>query len=135
MQTQRNPYAGQAVTTASPARLVLMMFERVIQSIQQVRDAKRRGPDGNVELNRELQRIQDIVTELQVSLDFQRGQPIAGQLASLYEYVQGRVVEANIAKDPSFLDDVEKIFVELRDGWDRGVIRGLAASQPLGQTA
>lgn len=130
-----NPYAGQAVQTASPARLVLMLFERVLQSIQQVRAAAAAGPGQLVVLNRELQRIQDIVTELRVTLDMERGQPIAGRLAALYEYVQSLVVEANIAKDPSKLDDVEQIFEQLRDAWDHGVVRGLAVATPIGQPA
>ncbi len=126
--TRANPYMGQAVSTASPERLVYMLFERCVVSLTQVRDQ----PTNAELVNRELQRVQDITTELQVALDFERGQPIAGLLASLYDYVQRRIIEANVKKDVSILSDVEQIFVELRDGWHDGVISTHVAQQAAG---
>jgi flagellar secretion chaperone FliS len=115
--TAANPYQGSAVATATPAQLILMLFDGALTAIGRVRRA---GSIGDVTtVNRELQRVQDIVAELEVSLDLERGHPIAGNLARLYEFCQHRLLDANLRKDLSLLDEVETVIQELRDGWDR----------------
>lgn len=119
-RTQHDPYRSSAVETATPAQLVLMLFDGVLMSIERVRVAAERGADGIAIVNRELQRAQDIVTELQVTLDFDNGEPVAGNLAALYEYCQHVLTRANISKDVAELGAVSEVFRGLRDGWQAG---------------
>jgi flagellar secretion chaperone FliS len=106
-------YQQGAVTTASPAQLVLMCYDGVLAAITRTRQAA--GDIGT--MNRELQRAQDILTELQVTLDFERGGTIAANLSSLYTYALEQLLEANLTKDLAPLDVVTEIVSDLRGAW------------------
>lgn len=114
-------YRTQAVTTAGPAQLVLMLFDRAIVAVRRVRDAEV-APErlGALEvMNAELQRAQDIVSELQATLDFDRGGDIAVNLDRLYTFCLGELISANIEKDASRLAPVEDVLADLRQAWDQ----------------
>ena len=66
-------------------------------------------------------KAQDIVTELMVSLDFDKGGQIAKNLFGLYLYMNRRLIEANIQKDTGILDEVKKLLTELRAAWIDGL--------------
>ena len=110
-----NPYRTNSVETAGPAQLVLMLFDRALVGILRARQAS--GPGALETVNHELMRAQDILTELLVTLDHERGGEIAGNLRSLYAFCIERLVEANVRKDMEILDDVERILRPIRDSW------------------
>ncbi len=62
-------------------------------------------------------RVQDIVLELSVSLDRERGGEISDNLASLYSYVYTRLVEADMNRDVPRIHEALNILRELREGW------------------
>lgn len=117
--TTRSVYQSEAVTTAGPAQLVLMLYDGALSSVRQaalVLD----GAGGGERLeraHRELARAQDIVTELSVTLDRAQGGAIAEGLASLYDFCLDRLVTANLRKDPEGLGAVESVLAQLRDAW------------------
>jgi flagellar secretion chaperone FliS len=116
-----NPYQQQAAETASPAKLVLMLYDGVLTAIERVRYA---GPRGENEIvNRELQRAQDIITELTVTLDRDRGGAVAANLAALYDFCMDRLITANVRKDIAVLEEVEPVVRGLRDAWDEACCR------------
>ena len=120
MQTHRQHYARQSVETASPAQLVLMLYDRALRALRQARQA---SLPGDTELvNRELLRAQAIVTELQLALDFERGAPIAGQLSRLYDYCMSRLIDANVRKDLAVVDDVVPVIAGLREAWAQACV-------------
>lgn len=107
-------YQSQAVETAGPAQLVLMLFDGALAAVTRARLS-----GGAIEtINRELQKAQAIVTELRVTLDLSRGGVIAANLASLYDYCLELLVTANMSKDLDGLDPVELILRDLRDSWE-----------------
>jgi flagellar protein FliS len=62
-------------------------------------------------------KAQDIISELMVSLDFEKGGEIAKNLFSLYLYANRQLFEANIKKDMRLLAEVKRILSELRGAW------------------
>ncbi len=62
-------------------------------------------------------KAQDIVTELMVSLDFEKGGDIARNLLGLYLFFNRQLLEANVRKDSTMLKDVRKLLLELKDAW------------------
>ena len=68
-------------------------------------------------VSKHLLKAQDVVTELMVSLDFERGGEIARNLFSIYIFVNRELMEANVKKQLDPLQSVEGLFVELRDTW------------------
>ena len=120
-----NPYQTQAVETAGPAKLVLMLYDRALLAITRSRAAN--GPTAIQTVNTELLRAQDILTELLVTLDHDRGGDVASNLASLYEFCLERLALANVRKDMTLLDGVEPVLQGIRDAWEQSCC-GVAAA-------
>jgi flagellar secretion chaperone FliS len=113
-------YLAQSVTTASPAQLVLMLFDGALARIASAEKALRGGTTTEcIAAFRDLTRAQAIVTELQVSLDKTRGGEIATNLESLYLYCLEQMRKAATTKDAEPLLIVRKVLGELRDAWQQ----------------
>ena len=117
-------YRQQSIETASPAKLVSMLFHG---AVQRVVAAEQQLVAGELEAaNETLQRAQAIVLELHGSLDHERGGQVATNLSSLYVFCLDRLVAANSTKDPTLLPAVRSILADLVDAWDQ-----MAAAQPV----
>lgn len=114
----RTAYQSQATTTASPAQLVLMLYDGALTQIARARHALGEGADHGA-AHDALTRAQAIVTELSITLDHEQGGEVAANLASLYEYCTHQMIEANIAKSPEGLEDASNVLLGLRDAWER----------------
>ncbi len=113
-----NRYQSDAIATAGPAQLVLMLFDGALTSLLRARTALgEAGTEMREVSHKELQRCQDIVWELRMSLDRERGGAIAANLGSLYDYCLTQLVQANVTKDASPLDIVEEVLGDLRGAW------------------
>ena len=60
-----------------------------------------------------------MVTELTVSLDFEKGGDIARNLNNIYFYFNQQLLDANIRKKPEILKPVRKLMAELRNAWQQ----------------
>jgi flagellar protein FliS len=107
-------YRQTAVETASPERLIIMLYDGAVKFINQ---AKISMNEGNIEeTNKALFKTQDIISELMIGLNMEAGE-IAQNLYNLYDYFQRRLVEANTKKDAGILDEVLGHLMELRETW------------------
>lgn len=88
-------YVDNAVATASPARLLVMLLERLVLDVERALAAQR-GEDWAA-AHQHLVHAQDIVIELASSLDVDR-MPGGVELAALYEYLRNRLVIANVRR-------------------------------------
>jgi flagellar protein FliS len=70
-------------------------------------------------VNNSVLRAQDMVTELMVSLDFDKGGDIAQSLFSLYMFFNRQMMEANMQKDVKPLKTVRGQLADLREAWDQ----------------
>ena len=97
-----NAYKKASVKTASQAELVVLLYEGAVKRL--VSASSKFGPDGklpvaNIEsFSADVLRAQEIITELQVSLDMEKGGEIARNLMSLYLYFNDQLRNANISK-------------------------------------
>ena len=118
------------IEDASPHRLIAMLLDGALARLSHAKGLIGRGEIA--EKGRVLSQAIDIVGELNGSLDHARGPEIAGRLASLYDYMSRRLLQANSANDIAAIDEVAGLFREIRDGWnavdpDSSSIRALAA--------
>jgi len=109
-------YLETAVETASPARLIVMLYDGAIRFINEAHSAMRQR-DYETQ-NNKLQRAQKILAELISSLDFEKGGEIAENLFRLYTYMYNQLVEANIQDAPERLEHVIDLLSDLREAWD-----------------
>ena len=139
--TASNPYAkaagrygGDAVTTASPARLLVMLFDRLVLDLARAEHAIAAGEREG--WNTQLQHAQDILAELLSSLDQDAWEGGPG-LAGLYSWMIAELTRANIAADAAKVAACRDMADQLRDAWTQaaaslaqtptsGVLTGLA---------
>ena|SRR5437764_6744582 len=109
-----NRYLAEKVNTATPAELIGMLYDAGVVAMQAAKAAvEGRHID---DAHRHLLRAQDIVTELRCSLRVDAGE-IAQNLGSLYEFIDRRLVDANLKKDAAIVDECLRVFAPLRDAW------------------
>ncbi|MFQ5691459.1 MAG: flagellar export chaperone FliS [Nitrospinota bacterium] len=139
-----NPYEQYrkvSVMMSSPARLIVMLYDRAIQDLEIAAEAIANG-DLLLKGERVLH-AQEIITELMGALDVRSGNEISISLRSLYAYMIRRLIEANQSKDVSALEEIVRLLRELREGWEgaaqqetRGAVEGRnAAQEPAATTA
>lgn len=117
-QAGQAAYRLQAVSTASPAQLVVMLYDRAIAAVVTSDEALREGGTERVETAHfELTRAQDILTELTVSLDRERGGMLAVQLAAIYDWCQRVLMDANVRKNPAGLPAIADHLGQLREAF------------------
>jgi flagellar protein FliS len=113
-------YRANAVLTASPGQLVLMLYDGALKSLALAREGFAQ-PDDNLRrienINTHLLKAQSILAELQSGLNFQAGGEFAQTMHRLYDYHNRRLVEANMRKRVEPVIEVEALVRELRDAW------------------
>lgn len=113
MITAAQKYQNNQVTTALPEELTLMLYNGAIKFIKQAKVAIQ---ENNISKANEFNlKVQDIISELVITLN--RSYPIAQQLLTMYDYMNWRMIEANLRKDMEILDEVEDLFAQFRDTW------------------
>jgi len=112
-----NAYKETKIRTASQGQLIIMIYDETIRQIDLAVDALGGGNRRLDAVHNSIVKAQDLITELTVSLDFDRGGEIARGLFSLYMFFRQHLTEANIKKSPEMLGDVRSMLAELREAW------------------
>jgi flagellar protein FliS len=110
----RARYIADSVATASPAKLLLMLVDRLILDLHRGEQSLLAGD--RAEANTHLKHAQDIVTELHVSLSLDAWDG-AADLAALYGFCQTELVNANVKGDAGKVKAVLTLMEPLRDTW------------------
>lgn len=117
-QAAGDAYQSQAVGTAGPLQLVLMLYDRALAAIARSEWALNNKERGSIEVaHKELTRAQDIVTELMLSLDHDQGGEISASLNAIYQFCLDQLTNANVNKDATALPFVAKSLSDLREAW------------------
>ena len=113
--SQASTYREMEVLSASPAQLVVMLYDHVLVNLRRSRFAlDLAGTERRVAL---LGKCRDAVTELLVTLDFERGGDIAKELSGLYAFLLRAFLELGAKPDAAYLDRVTAIVQDLRDAF------------------
>ncbi len=81
--------------------------------------------ESNQTIHNNVQRAQEIISELNTSLDLQRGGELASTLHHLYEYMDHKLSESNLRKEPAGIQETIRRLTVLRDAW-RQMLSGQA---------
>ncbi|CAN5609033.1 hypothetical protein BH10ACT3_BH10ACT3_23000 [soil metagenome] len=98
----------------TPSRLLVLLYDRLMRDLDDAETSIRSGDRYGA--NVALQHAQEIVSELESALD-PTVWSAAGELSSIYLYVQGRLVRANIAQDLTALAECREAIDPLRTAW------------------
>ncbi len=103
------------VTDATPHRLVQMLLDGAVARLAAAKGAMAAGETARkAEL---IGRVINIVVNLRAALDPDAGGELAANLDALYEYMERRLLEANLRNEPALLDEVSGLLRELQSGW------------------
>ena len=113
-------YRANAILTASPGQLVLMLYDGALKALALAREAFEAPPEDlrRIEtINTQLLKAQAILAELQGGLNLEAGGEFARTMHRLYDYHLRRLLEANMRKQSEPVVEVERLVRELRDAW------------------
>lgn len=106
-------YQQQSVETSSPGELTLMLYNGLVKFLKLGQmELERKNME---KVNYYLTKSQDIVTELLCTLN--RKYEVTHNMALMYEYMNRRLVEANIKKDNAIIMEVLDYAEQFRDTW------------------
>lgn len=120
-QQYAQTYRANAVLTASPGHLVLMLYDGVLKALALARGALA-APEEDFKryavVNEQLLKAQQIIGELQDTLNLEAGDgTLAREMFRLYDYYNRRLFEANLRKTAEPIEEVARLLKDLRDGW------------------
>lgn len=132
-----NAYKSTSIKTASQGKLVVLLYEEAVKQLALASSIF--TPDGKVpvtsieKFGNIILKTQNIITELQVSLDMEKGGEIASNLMALYVYFNSELTNANINKDKSKIDFVLNMMSQLSESWKRAADSTANTAAPVVQ--
>jgi flagellar protein FliS len=126
--SEYNPYQAYvegSVSSQHPVRLVVALYEGALEATRNAgRCLERADIWGR---SKAVNKALAILTELLVSLDYEKGGEISLSLKRLYGYMQTKLLEAHARQTIEPVREVEKLLGTLIEGWS-------VASESLPQT-
>jgi flagellar protein FliS len=108
-------YKENAVSTQPQGRLIVILYEGAIKFLKQ---AQRELAAGNMAAKGEfINKAVAILNELDSCLNMDDGGEIAQNLHRIYSFMIRRLAEANIRRDPDYIQDVIDCLESLNEGW------------------
>lgn len=117
-QNPYEKYRREAILNASKEELTLMLFDGALKFCNQAITAV----EGKniMQAHRMIMRIEDIIEEFQITLN--RKYEISKDFDRLFEYIYRRLVQANMKKDVTILEEIRTILKGLRDVWKEAMV-------------
>lgn len=110
-------YLENKVMTAPPEILTLMLYEGAIKfsniAIKSINEGN------NEKAHNAIIRVQDIIDELMCTLDMKI--ELSNNLYQLYQYIINRLVEANVGKDASIIEETLVFIKDLKNTWKEAI--------------
>ena len=116
-----NAYRETGVRTASQGKLVVMLYDEAIKQLEYAQSYIL--PNNKIEavhieqFSKHLMKVQEIITELMVSLDMEAGGDIAKNLMSLYIYFNQELLNVSMNHEKAKITFVQSMLIQLRDAW------------------
>jgi flagellar protein FliS len=120
----RARYMGDTVQTASPARLLVMLYDRLALDLERAEVAIR--AKDRAEASSQLLHAQDIIVELRSSLDESAWEGGPG-LAALYGWLLTELIAANVEQSAAKVATCREVVEPLRSAWTEAAAATVAA--------
>lgn len=123
MNSAYGAFRGTEVKTASQGKLVVLLYQGAVKVLKEALSYF--GSDGQIAApkiepyGKAIVKAQDIINELQVSLDMEKGGQISQNLMSLYVYFNSELMSANINRDRKKVEFVLNMMMQLSEAWDQ----------------
>jgi flagellar secretion chaperone FliS len=105
------------LSSADPHKLILMLYQGALLAIAAAKNQMLRGE--TAAKGASISKAITIIDEgLKLALNMEAGGALAQNLADLYDYMNQRLLQANLKNDPAALDEISKLLTELKDAWE-----------------
>lgn len=112
-------YQRNEVETATPEKILILLYDGAIQFLNKAKIAMEQK---NIpEIHNNIIGCENIILEFINTVDVENGGDFALRIKALYEYFYNTLVQANIKKDISKIDEVLKHLIELRATWKQAI--------------
>ncbi len=119
MYQAQQTYLENEILQADPLELVRILYRAALEAV-----GKARGHVRNNEIrerSRQITKASEIINELTLSVNRERGGEIAANLVELYDYMQRLLVEANFHQTEAQLVEMEALLSTLLEAWENCV--------------
>ncbi len=114
-QNVAKTYLKTNIETADTIKLVIMCYDAAIADLE---IARKLHESGVVEATYDkIRHAQDIITELLVGLDYERGGEISINLSRIYNFILRQLIGINIRQDTAMYGHIIRMLSELREAW------------------
>ena len=110
----RDRYLQDSINTATPGKLLVMLYDRLVMDLVQGEEGLRTGD--REQANERITHAQEIILELRATLDVDAWAGAAG-LAGLYGFLVTELIQANIQRDADKVATCRGLVEPLRDAW------------------
>ncbi len=108
-------YLESRVLSADNIELVQILYQGAFDAVER---ARRHLAEGDIAArSRQISKASAILAELAVSLDHNAGGDLSRTLLELYDYMQRRLIEANLQQSEPILAEVSRLLATLLEGW------------------
>jgi len=127
-------YKETGVKTASQGNLIVMLYTEAVKQMDRAlglfNDNEKIDASNIEKFHVHLTKTQEILTELMVSLDMDKGGEIAKNLMNLYLFFNQTLMNASINRKKKEINDTRKMMNDLREAW---IVASKQASAPAPQ--
>lgn len=115
----QNPYLTNLVLSASPTQLVGLLYDGLVRFLNCAMDgfSEQDPQKKNETIHNNLIKAQNILVELNASLNHEEGGEFATRMGDLYNFYIHSLGKINTTKDPTMLPRIIQLITELRDAW------------------
>ena len=116
MDNRYTAYKQQEIGTANRGKLVVMLFSGAITFLSKAKVAMQKNDYENK--GKYIIKAMNILDELNISLDMEKGQDIAKNLKSIYLFLDRYLSQANIENDPEKIDRAIAIIEKIKSAFE-----------------
>ena len=115
MDTPTNEYLRNAIMTATPEQLQLMLYDGAIRFARQGTEGIRRK--NWEEAFNGLNRAQKIILEMMNALNYDVDRQLCTRMAGIYSFIYRKLVEAGVERSPAIAEEAIGLLEYQRETW------------------
>ncbi len=127
MKAYAQKYNQNAIETASPEQILIMLYDGAIRFVRQAIAASEQN-DQTAKLGR-IAKVFAIIVEFSNTLNHDIGGEIAADLDGLYQFMLRELDKARNETDEKCLHVVEGLLVDLRTTWGKAILKNKAETK------
>ena len=112
-------YQASNVNTATPEKLMIMLFDGALQFLQKAKTAI--AEKNLVERSQNIDGARKIIRELMRTIDLENGNDVSKQLFRLYNKMAMNLIKANVQRNANLIDEVIEDISNIRWGFQKAI--------------